>query len=192
MEIIKIMLHWRDSSVGRVRDFKSTGRGFESPSRLQVHPQKEDTNEKSVTLQRPTQILITICISTFLVINYLVNQMKRNIFVRVKLKSLAAEARIFRADELKCKKLGQGNSWQRQSLYDHRVGTVRREARATLLAYQYLRGIPYAACETPNPEKHNPLDVDSIRRMIKKYGPSNFTNKHLTDWFEGNALAKAA
>jgi hypothetical protein len=115
--------------------------------------------------------------------------MKRNIFLRVKLKSLAEEARIIRREELKCKKLGQGASWERQSLYDHRIGTVRREARATLLAYQYLRGIPYAACETPNPEKHNPINMDSLCHMLKKYGG---TDKGLSDWLEGKPLKKAA
>lgn len=114
--------------------------------------------------------------------------MKRNAYLRIKLKSLAAEARIIRREE---KRANEYRDFDLQnSLTLHRKGTVRSEARATLLAYQYLRGIPYAACEKPNPKKHNPIDMDAVKRMVKKYGGS--TAKSLTDWFEGKELVQEA
>lgn len=94
--------------------------------------------------------------------------MKRNTFLRVKLKSLASEAKIIHQEEKKA------NSFKAYSLQnelsEHRKGIVRRESRATILAYQYLRGLPYSVCENPNPNKDNPVDWDSVQRMIKKYG----------------------
>lgn len=110
--------------------------------------------------------------------------MKRNTFLRVKLKSLTAEAKIIQHEEKKA------NSFKDYSLQnelsEHRKGIVRRETRATILAYQYLRGLPYSVCESPNPNKDNPVDWSSVERMIKKYG--GFT-KHArafdyTEWIK--------
>lgn len=106
--------------------------------------------------------------------------MKRNPFLRVKLKSLAAEAKIIRQEERKANK-HRDFSLQNE-LADHRKIVVRREARATLLAYQYLRGVPYSACETPNPDKKNPPDWDRVERMVTKYGRKNFDREQ---WVSG-------
>ena len=84
-----------------------------------------------------------------------------SVFLKVKVKSLAAEARIIRHEERKTR--GQ----IRCSLHEHRVGTVRREARNTLLAYGYLRARSYAQMERS--PKTQPA-WDSVERMIKKYG----------------------
>ena len=89
--------------------------------------------------------------------------MKRNPFLRVKLKSLAAEARIIRKEELRFR----FNPSIHDSLYLHRVKDVRREARVTLLAYQYLRGIPYKAVESLS---HTAPDWSRVERLVKKYG----------------------
>lgn len=91
--------------------------------------------------------------------------MKRNPELKIKLKSLAAEARIIRHDETKA--YDSGDYATGNSLHNHRTLVVRPEARATLLAYQYLRGVPYAACE---PSVRTEPNWDKVWRMAKKYG----------------------
>ena len=61
--------------------------------------------------------------------------------LRVKIKSLATEAHIIRAEERKA--VGD----RRQSLHLHRTIDVRREARHALLAYAFLRHMPYRRVE---------------------------------------------
>jgi hypothetical protein len=92
--------------------------------------------------------------------------MKRHPFLRVKLKSLAAEAGIIRHEERKANR--NRDFTLQNSLSEHRKIVVRREARSTLLAYQYLRGVPYFACETPS--ENNPPDWESVGRMVWRYG----------------------
>lgn len=53
---------------------------------------------------------------------------------KVNVKSLAAEARIIRQEELRT------SGEVRRQMYLHRVGHVRGEARAAQLAYGFLRG----------------------------------------------------
>lgn len=57
---------------------------------------------------------------------------------RVKIKSLAEEARIIRHEEKRLL-----SPQDRGCLHAHRVNIVREEQRATLLAYAYARGVPY-------------------------------------------------
>lgn len=81
-------------------------------------------------------------------------------FLKVKLKSLAAEAVIIRQEEAKAK--GQ----LRNDLHAHRVLVVRSESRATLLAYNFIRGRTYeqteGKCKTPAPKER-------VEAMVKKY-----------------------
>lgn len=132
------------------------------------------------------------------------------LFLKVKIKSLAAEARIIRAEERRRRgkkvetprhsktPLGELLNDQRRSvrlryvrplkdgdpffaLRAHRTNDVRREARAALLAYAYLRGKYYRVTETW------PLDredgerslyelvgdcalIDRIANLVLKYG----------------------
>lgn len=102
--------------------------------------------------------------------------MKRNPELKIKLKSLAAEARIIRQDETKAYKSGDYDTGN--SLHNHRVQGVRWEARATLLAYQYLRGVPYIVCERNARTEPN---WDKVWRMAKKYGVLKEDHK---SWFE--------
>lgn len=91
--------------------------------------------------------------------------MKRNPFLRVKLKSLAEEARIIHIEE---KRANFTRDFELQNqLREHRLSIVRNESRKTLLAYQFLRGVPYSAVERPNSK---PVDWSDVQRMIKKYG----------------------
>jgi len=87
-----------------------------------------------------------------------------SVFLKIKLKSLAAEARIIRAQERKTKGKWNGT---REALYLHRVKDVRSEARSTHLAYGYLRG--RTRCQIENKCVVEP-DWKRVEAMVKKYG----------------------
>jgi hypothetical protein len=88
--------------------------------------------------------------------------MDLRVCLRVKVKSLAAEAKIIRKEEKRVK-----SQSIRESLYRHRIDVVRYEARHTNIAYGFLRGRTYAEIE--NKPRTAP-NWDKIRRMIEKYG----------------------
>ena len=99
-----------------------------------------------------------------------------SVFLKIKLKSLAAEARIIRRQE---RKTGGKHDHIRESLYLHRLHVVRRASRETHLAYGYLRGRPYRAME------RNALrgpDWKSVASMVKKYG--EFKEEDFKSWQE--------
>lgn len=81
-------------------------------------------------------------------------------FLKVKIKSLTAEARIIRLEE------GRSRGELRAALRSHRQWDVRREQRATQLAYGYLRG---RARVTIEPGARSEPDWDRVTAMIKKY-----------------------
>jgi hypothetical protein len=90
-------------------------------------------------------------------------------YLKVKIKSLAEEARIIREEERKPHAdINEfGYSAKRTGLYNHRVGTVRREARAALLAYGFIRGRKYRQIEVKN---NTEPDWEAVQRMVVKYG----------------------
>jgi len=92
-------------------------------------------------------------------------QRDQRAYLKVKIKSLAEEARIIRKEER------QSKGEKREGLYLHRVGTVRRAARHTLLAYGFLRGREYrqieAKCET------TPMWPE-VFKMVAKYGLQDY------------------
>lgn len=88
------------------------------------------------------------------------------VHLKIKIKSLADEARIIRAEEHKLKIGGFGPDENRHpkdvsrlaeynETREHRVNGLRKEARASLLAYAYLRGKPYRSVE---PHTHYSTD----------------------------------
>ena len=81
--------------------------------------------------------------------------------LKIKIKSLAEEARIIRTEERKSK------GWIRNSLRLHRIEDVRREARHSLLAYAFLRGVPYHVVENYT---ETPIDWSKVQRMVSKFG----------------------
>lgn len=85
----------------------------------------------------------------------------RREMLRVKLKSLAAEAKIIRFEERRSRGELLGELWA------HRVFIVRAEARATHVAYGLIRGHAYERIERP---KSAP-DWDKVKGMIERYGP---------------------
>lgn len=95
----------------------------------------------------------------------------------IKIKSLAAEARIIRQHEKKalaharCRK---GDEAAQRPFYDryaglhgHRTGVVRDAARSALLAYGYLRGRSYDQIEGSSKTTPSWPDVD---KMVLRYG----------------------
>lgn len=88
----------------------------------------------------------------------------RREMLRIKLKSLAEEARIIRKEEHR--------SWGqlRNELHLHRVGIVRKTARDTHIAYGLLKGRTIEQIE--HGAKTEP-DWDAINKMLKKYGPKD-------------------
>lgn len=90
------------------------------------------------------------------------NMVDRREMLKVKLKSLAAEAKIIRFEELKT------HGFIRTQLHRHRIDTVRFEARHTHLAYGFIRG---KTIEQMEPANSKPYAADKVKRMIEAYGP---------------------
>jgi hypothetical protein len=108
-------------------------------------------------------------------------------YLKIKIKSLAAEARIIRREELRF----PGQHTTRTGLYLHRINAVRTEARAALLAYGFLRGRSYAALEA---KCHIAPDQERTLRLINKYRDTDqplLTAEQLAAWLDGDAPALA-
>lgn len=84
------------------------------------------------------------------------------VYLKVKLKSLAAESKIIRKEENK------RSGTLRLGLQEHRRGIVREEARHTHIAYGFLKGMPYTKIEQKPKSEPN---WDRVAKMILKYGP---------------------
>src|SRR4051794_30482561 len=95
------------------------------------------------------------------------SSIENRIFLKVKLKSLAAEARIIRFHEQRTR--GE----LRARLHTHRVREVRTEAHATHLAYGFIRGRSRLQIE-PNrrilPALAEIAIWSRVTSMVKKYG----------------------
>lgn len=95
--------------------------------------------------------------------------------LRVKIKSLAAEARIIRNEEGRFPR-GQRHHTTFQSLHSHRTGIVRREARHALLAYAFMRGRQYRQLEA---KTHAEPDAGLICGIIKRFAGDAMTRDQL-------------
>lgn len=91
--------------------------------------------------------------------------MDKRRFLKIKLKSLACEARIIRLEEQR----SAGDL--RNKLHAHRVTAVRRAARLTHLAYGFIRGRRYRQIE---PACDIEPDWKEVGKMVKKYGLIDF------------------
>ncbi len=81
------------------------------------------------------------------------NQHSRHTYLKIKLLSLAAKARLIRREEQRW----PGEHPIRYGLHEHRILDVRREARSALLAYGFLRDRAYRTIE---PKCHRAPDRD--------------------------------
>ena len=102
-------------------------------------------------------------------------------YLKVKIKSLAAEARTIRKEERSAKE--QRQTALLTSLHLHRVGPVRYEARVSLLAYGVLRGKTRKQIEGKvtadldlSYEEHNLRK--RVGTLIKKYGTPEDVSKY--------------
>ncbi|TXI10937.1 MAG: hypothetical protein E6Q68_07220 [Polynucleobacter sp.] len=93
----------------------------------------------------------------------------RRVFLKVKLKSLAAETRVIRSAERKSRP--EQFKFLTNELRCHRIAVVRREARATNLAYAFIRGRKYKAVEAKFHQGNAP-DWTKVEAMVRKYGRS--------------------
>lgn len=80
--------------------------------------------------------------------------------LKIKVKHLAAEARIIRSEERKV------TGWDRWHLQHHRKTVVRRAARDAQLAYGFARGRTYEQMEA---KCDLPPDWKAVRKMLVKY-----------------------
>lgn len=89
----------------------------------------------------------------------------RRELLRVKVMSLAEEARIIRRLE--------GRTWGsiREEMSAHRRGVVREESRAAHVAYGLIRGLPIDRIEVK--VKTEP-DWVKVEKLCKRYGPVGF------------------
>lgn len=94
--------------------------------------------------------------------------MDERIYLKVKVKSLADEARIIRLETKRARSLSIKNG-----LYRHRIDVVRFEARHTHLAYGFLRGKSYEQIEQ---KAHVAPNWAKVRKMVEKYGT------HMAPW----------
>jgi hypothetical protein len=115
-------------------------------------------------------------------------------YLKIKIKSLAAEAKIIRLEEGRW----PGTSTVRHGLHEHRIHEVRSEARAALLAYGYLRGRRYAQLEAPigndapNRRQTNAIDWIKVAKLVAKFGPNpKFGWNDLKSWAESAGVEDA-
>ena len=88
----------------------------------------------------------------------------RREMLKVKVKSLAEEARIIRKEERKTK------GYLREELNSHRRKEVRFAARTSYMAYGLIRGRAIDKTERPGTMRNNGY-WKAVQAMIVKYGP---------------------
>lgn len=93
--------------------------------------------------------------------------LNNRVYLKMKMKSLAAEARIIKAEERKQKRLKHHSTLQ--GLQHHRQWEVRREARVSHLASGFIRGRAWEKIEDANHTLLQP-DWTRVRRLVEKYG----------------------
>ncbi len=84
-------------------------------------------------------------------------------YLKIKLLSLAAEARIIRREEQRW----PGEHHVRTGPHEHRVLDVRREARSALLAYGFLR---HRAYRTIEPKCHRAPGWKRTQQLVEVLG----------------------
>jgi hypothetical protein len=84
----------------------------------------------------------------------------RRTYLKIKIKSLAAEAKIIRKEERKQK------GRLREGLYLHRLLVVRAESRLSQIAYGFIRGRAYSQIE----KNAKPFDKKRVLSLIEKFG----------------------
>lgn len=89
---------------------------------------------------------------------------ERLIHLRIKIKSLAAEAAIIRQEAKKTSGL------VKYGLNQHRTGIVREHTRINLLAYGLIKRVPYSVMEQKTDTKVN---FSKIVEIAKRFGETD-------------------
>jgi hypothetical protein len=86
--------------------------------------------------------------------------------LKIKIKNLADESRTIREEEM------QTSGQEKWDLQHHRKTVVRRAARKNLLAYGYLRGIPYKLMEpkTYTPDWAMEQLLKEVEKLAVRFG----------------------
>lgn len=114
--------------------------------------------------------------------------------LKVKIKSLAAEAKIIRLEEKRVLGYKKSDTTLYLSLRSHRTNEVRREQRAAMLAYGFIRGRTYRQvekCGKVSGIRHqNHPDWNRVRQLAEKFGGLPYktrtvTHEELTAWHIG-------
>lgn len=119
-------------------------------------------------------------------------------YLKIKLNHLAAEARIIKREKekwLKKAAIGRQRAFEKQmqnptksimadSIHQHRLTCVRPEARDSLLAYGFLRGLPYSQIEA---KRFTDPNWSNVKANIKRfhspqYGSSSGIDKRFEEW----------
>lgn len=105
--------------------------------------------------------------------------------LKIKEKSLAAEAKIIKKEESKCLKsyrVTKNTKYLKEynNLYRHRIDVVRAICRATNLARAYIKGLPFVAVEGKKPLHDVP--INAILKMVQKYHDKNITYEDIKNW----------
>lgn len=87
--------------------------------------------------------------------------------LRIKLKSLAAEAKIIRFEERKHRDPAWRHQHELSMLRLHRITVVRNAARDTHIAYGIIRGLNYRDME---PTAKTSPNWKEVERMVRQYG----------------------
>lgn len=120
------------------------------------------------------------------------------VYLKIKIKSLAAEARMIRQQELKTHthhkdgSLDAKNIELRDSLALHRRWDVRNECRAAHIAYGFLRGRSYRQIE---PSTHTDAFtmakiVQRAEAIARKYGQVGSTG-NFSEWLAATVVVEA-
>ena len=126
--------------------------------------------------------------------------------LKVKRKTLAAESRIIRAEELRLAKKGRKVRFTnmgtvalldrldrtRTDLYLHRIHDVRGHARISHLAHAFLTGRAYATVEGKRTDLTKPSQVmlQNILKDVKTFGGSAYSGlsaKDMQAWMDGES-----
>ena len=100
-------------------------------------------------------------------------------YLKIKVMSLAAEARIIRKEEKKW----PGPSGVRTGLRLHRINDVRSEARAALLAYGFIRGRRYAVLENQGTKG---VPLRRVATLAARYGvDKKLVEQTIKEWVDG-------
>ena len=105
-------------------------------------------------------------------------------YLKVKIKSLAAESKIIRKAEIKAKQRGHYET--NAGLYLHRVQIVRPEARSAILARAIITGRAYETVERTK----MPVDYGRVAIIASKYGKKIITRDDVIAWKEASTKKK--